>query len=237
MSPVQKSRRLALFAIALPLVGARAAIVALEPRKRLSDLLPPINLERDLPLRFADWQNDERSQMQVVSPTLSSALADAYDQTVSRVYQSDAGDAVMLSAAYGMNQRERKLHMPAGCYNAQGFSLTAFGSTSFDVGGRRLAASTFVANGPGSVREYVAYWVVYGQMLASARLQGRYELFLQEAKGLIPDGLLMRVSVALRGGQPVQEGERALQAYVPAIHAAMTATAAGRYFPPSATQA
>jgi len=237
MSSASHSRRLVLAAIVLPLVGARAAVLALEPRRRVADTLQPIDLEKDLPRTFGDWADDPTTQLQVVSPTVSTALADAYDQTVSRVYRSSAGAQVKLAAAYGLNQRERKLHMPAGCYGAQGWRLSKFGRRMLALDGRELPVSTFLATGPNGVSEYVAYWVVYGQMLATERLQGRYELFQQEAHGLIPDGILMRVSIDTKRGEPDEQSLAPLQNYVGAMRAAMGKTQAGRYFPPSQAEA
>ena len=232
MANVSRSRRLALAAIALPLIGARAAILGLEPRRMAVDELPPIELESDVPRTFEGWSEDARASGLVVSPTLSNSLADAYDQTLSRVYLGD-GRAVKMSLAYGRNQRRKKLHMPAGCYRAQGYKIYAYSNATLRLPPGAIPVSTFVAASPTDARELVTYWVLYGGQIASDRLQGRYELFEQEAQGMVPDGLLFRISVDASDPTAVVPSPRdfaLLQDFTARLRARMDPAKTARYF-------
>jgi EpsI family protein len=232
MSVPSRSRRLALAAIALPLIGARAAILGLEPRRMAVDELPPIDLAADIPTAIEGWSEDTRAAAQVVSPTLSNSLADSYDQTLSRVY-AGGGRGVMMSLAYGRNQRRKKLHMPTGCYRAQGYKVFEHGRASFRLSPGVIPVSTFVAASPTDRRELVTYWILYGGQIASERLQGRYELFEQEASGLIPDGLLFRLSVDASdqsATQPTPQDFALLQDFTARLHARMDPAKSARYF-------
>ena len=59
-----------------------------------------------------------------MDPGQKALLDRLYEQQLSRTYENAQGYRIMLSIAYGGNQRdELELHKPEVCYVAQGFVL------------------------------------------------------------------------------------------------------------------
>jgi EpsI family protein len=173
---------------ALMCVAAIAA-AAVKP----TDKLLLIYLEESVPDAFGDWTEVKESGP-VVTPDVPEILAKIYDEWLSRTYVNRNGDRIMLSIAWGDDQRgERQAHRPEICYPAQGFTLatlrdetltTAFG----ELGVRRLTTDM------GPRHEPVTYWLI----MAGTIVQNDFDRRMVQARlvqtGLIPDGLLFRVS-------------------------------------------
>jgi EpsI family protein len=181
---------------ALMLTASIGAYVA-RPDIRSASLEPEISLEALIPTHFGDWQ--EKPFVQVVNPQLRERLDRLYSDTLSRTYVNSKGYMVMLSLAYGRDQRgELEAHMPEACYPGNGFKVhrTAAGqlATPFgEIAVQRLFASK------GSREEPVTYWFKFGDAalpgdnalrgLRRKVIELRYKL-----SGRVPDGLLFRVS-------------------------------------------
>src|SRR5205085_10633821 len=94
----------------------------------------------------------------VVNPKVPTLLLKIYDEVLDRTYVNRAGDRIMLSMAWGNDQRgERQVHRPEICYPAQGFKVETLSdgtlATSFgDISVRRFTTS-------GSRHEPVTYWL------------------------------------------------------------------------------
>jgi EpsI family protein len=117
-----------------------------------------------------------------------------YSQTLTRTYVDDRGYRVMLSLAYGDDQRGGlQAHKPEVCYPAQGFNLrsndAAELATSFGrVPVRRLDTQM------GSRLEPVTYWFAFGDQVVSGRFEQRLTELRLGFEGKVPHGLLFRVS-------------------------------------------
>jgi EpsI family protein len=75
------------------------------------------------PEQFAGWKTLP-SQTMVVNPQTQEMLDRLYSQLLTRTYVNESGYLIMLSVAYGDDQRGGlAAHMPDVCYPAQGFSL------------------------------------------------------------------------------------------------------------------
>jgi EpsI family protein len=117
-----------------------------------------------------------------------------YSQTLTRTYVDKQGYRIMLSLAYGDDQRGGlQAHKPEICYPAQGFKLdgvvdgkldTSFGS----IGVRRLTTSL------GARYEPVTYWLTLGDKVIQNGFDRRLEEIRLGLTGQIPDGLLFRIS-------------------------------------------
>jgi EpsI family protein len=182
--------------LALLMIGTALAPSAVSLSANASRAAPSLVLEQLVPVSFPGWRVVQHGPSQVVNPQTQQLLDKLYSQQLTRTYVSDDGYMVMLSIAYGNEQRgDLELHRPDLCYPAQGFTLTerrhAVIST---VGGKVVVARLEAQQG---VRvEPITYWVRIGeQNTTGVSLFGRRLEDLRFAlKGSIPDGLLFRVS-------------------------------------------
>jgi EpsI family protein len=153
-----------------------------------------ISLEAMVPKSFGDWTLLPEQGAQVVNPQTKELLDKLYSQLLTRTYVNKEGYRIMLSMAYGDDQRGGlQAHRPEVCYPAQGFKLgkvedgalqTAFGK--IDV--RRISTSYGPRNEP------VTYWLTVGDQIIQSKLDKRIAEIRLGLTGQIPDGLLFRVS-------------------------------------------
>jgi Protein of unknown function (DUF3485) len=147
-------------------------------------------LERDVPQQFGDWRVVNNAPTVVTNPEIQQAIDRLYSQVLTRSYRNAAGYTIMLSIAYGEDQRGGlQAHRPEVCYPAQGFELLSNEVADITtplgvVDGRRLLTRGKPVTG---------------------RLQRRLEEVRLVMTGQSPDGLLFRVSSI------DQESERALR--------------------------
>lgn len=187
------SRRNALILMTLMAATSVGAVLA-RPEKRAASALPAIDLERMVPGRFGDWQVVPQAAAPVVNPQTKELLDKLYSQILTRTYADSEGRRVMLSLAYGSDQRgEMQAHKPEVCYPAQGFKLhtnnpgilpTPFGELPI----RRLTTSM------GARHEPVTYWFTVGDKAVGGTFYKRLVEIRYGLTGQIPDGLLFRVS-------------------------------------------
>jgi len=180
--------------LAVLMCAAAAAGIAARPGDRAVDRGNAISLETAVPKNFGEWRELPDQNTQVVNPQTQELLDKLYSQTLSRTYVNKQGYRIMLSMAYGDDQRGGlQAHRPEVCYPAQGFKLgkvedgtlpTSFGS--IDV--RRLMTEL----GPRS--EPVTYWLTVGDQVIRNTFDKRMAEIRLGLTGQIPDGLLFRVS-------------------------------------------
>jgi len=153
-----------------------------------------VSLETMVPRQFGEWTELPGQGAQVVNPQTKELLDKLYSQQLTRIYANKQGYRIMLSMAYGDDQRGGlQAHRPEVCYPAQGFKLgavedgslqTAYGN--IDV--RRLSTSL------GQRDEPVTYWLTVGERIVKTPTEKRIEEIRLGLTGQIPDGLLFRVS-------------------------------------------
>ena len=183
-------------AIALALIMALTLLAAehFKPTVKLAALSEKLDLEAVLPDNFEGWQRLNITSAEVVNPQSSTLLGRLYSQVVNRVYENEAGERVMLSIAYGEDQRGGlQAHKPDFCYPAQGFmvSSTQPGSLQTPYGDIPVVRMETSA---GSRFEPLTYWTTVGDIAISSGFQRRMVELEYGLKGLIPDGLVFRVS-------------------------------------------
>ena len=147
-----------------------------------------------VPKSFGEWTQDVSMRMQMVNPETKELLDKIYSQMVTRTYINQSGERIMLSIAYGSDQRGAlQAHKPEVCYPAQGFVLkdsfpnpvkTPFG----EVAAQRMYAIK------GNRTEPVTYWFTVGNRQVQTAFERRIESLKATLTGQIPDGLLFRVS-------------------------------------------
>jgi len=187
------SNRVAIIITALMFSASVGAIVA-RPDTKAEDLGPAISLETLIPKQFGEWREEPQRIVQVVNPQTQELLDKLYNETLSRTYVNAGGYRIMLSLAYGSDQRGAlQAHKPEVCYPAQGFTLhrteasqlvTPFGA----IPAQRLFTSR------GSREEPVTYWFTVGDKAVKGKLQKRLVDLRYGLTGRIPDGMLFRVS-------------------------------------------
>ena len=176
------------------MAGAFVAGVAGRPPARDPAAAPKFVLETLVPKQFGGWHELPAQGVQVVNPQTKALLDKIYSQTLTRTYANASGYRIMLSMAYGDDQRgDLQAHKPETCYPAQGFTLhsnnpaqlvTPFGA----IATRQLSTSL------GQRREPLTYWFTVGETAIKSRLQQRIVEIKMGLTGQVPDGLLVRIS-------------------------------------------
>ena len=170
-----------------------AAAERLRPHRRVT-LLGDRQLENLIPKSFGVWQAREAEG--IVTPQSEDSLAARlYNQSVGRMYAGPDNSLVMLLVAYGNTQSDTlQLHRPEVCYPAFGFTVTENLPTQFDLGnGTVIPGRNLVATSTGR-EERISYWTRVGEYLPTSNSEQRQMKFRIALSGVIPDGVLVRVS-------------------------------------------
>lgn len=180
--------------LALMLLSA-ALGAALRPHISMADERPPIDLAAMVPTTFADWHELQSSSGQIVNPQQQEKLNSLYSQLLTRTYVNTLGQRIMLSIAYGRDQRSyMAVHYPEACYPAQGFRLitnkvASFSNSTESFSVRQLETAL------GEQRfEPVTYWTTIGDYGSLGGFAKRLVELQYGMEGKIPDGLIFRVS-------------------------------------------
>jgi EpsI family protein len=164
------------------------------PTVYMADILGKPDLEALFPTQFADWRIDERSAIIAPSPDTQAFLDSIYNQTLVRTYVNKSGDKVMLSVAYGGDQSDgTRAHVPEVCYPAQGFQISANTREILSLAGQSVPVRHLMSR-RGSRHEPLTYWLLVGDKVTASRMEQKLAQFRLGLKGLIPDGMLVRVS-------------------------------------------
>lgn len=190
---MRKFQTLSLY-LALVMVILSVTAFALRPTQRMSDQNQHINLEAIVPLKFGDWREDKQAGALLVDPTVTASLKKVYLQNISRTFVNSHGQRVMLAIAYGGDQNDMmQVHKPEICYTAQGFHIEKSQDATFKSDYGQFTVRKMLAV-KGSRLEPVTYWVTIGNKVAVNPVQWRLERIRYGLTGVVPDGLLFRVS-------------------------------------------
>jgi EpsI family protein len=172
--------------------------IAARPSAKAADKGNVISLETMVPKAFGDWTLLPDQNVAVVNPQTTELLNKLYSQLLTRTYVNRDGYRIMVSMAYGDDQRGGlQAHRPEVCYPAQGFKLgqvkdgtlpTAFGNIEV----RRL--STVMTTSQWTRNEPVTYWLTVGDQVIRNAWDKRIAQIRLGLTGQIPDGLLFRIS-------------------------------------------
>jgi EpsI family protein len=174
-----------MFAAAIGGIIARPTVTADEGAQRALALL--------VPRSFGEWREVPQA-VQVVNPQTEALLDTLYSDVLTRTYVNAEGYRIMLSLAYGSDQRRAlQAHKPEVCYPAQGFTVhtnkpvvlkTAHG----EIPARRLFTTM------GRRHEPLTYWFTVGDRASPSQIGRRLVEMRFALTGRIPDGTLFRVS-------------------------------------------
>lgn len=213
--------------ILLGAAGAVALARVMRPSIHMTDTLGKPDLEAIFPREFAGWRVDARASMVLPSPETQALLDSIYNQTLTRTYINARGQRIMLSVAYGGDQSDAtRAHLPEVCYPAQGFQISQNFAGQLMLGGRVVPVRHLMSN-QSNRYEPITYWLVVGDRVTVSRTDQKLAQFSLGLKGLIPDGMLVRVSnidVDMVRGHQLQAG------FLQDLAVAFPATARDRVF-------
>lgn len=226
MNSLTPVRRMALLVLLLAVIAAALAW-AWTPRRYLADQGTPLNLEQELPRRFGDWRVDENLPVVLPSPDVQAVLNLIYSQVLARTYVNSRGERIMLSIAYGGDQSDgTRAHRPEVCYPAQGFQILANRRSQMQVDGHALPVRQLLSK-LGSRVEPISYWMMVGEQVALSGFEQKKAQLRYGVRGLIADGLLMRVSSI---GSDEAQAYGLHQRFVDDLHDALPPALRARYF-------
>ena len=182
------------FTLLALMLATSGLTLALHPTHKISEEGPTIDLEVMIPRTFNKWREEQSRSVQIVDPQQKEMIDRIYTQTLSRTYVNTDGYRIMLSMAYGDDQRDgMQMHYPEVCYPAQGFVLQD-----------RQNGVLMTPNGPISVtriltslgqrNEPVTYWTTIGDQVFQGSIEKKLTEMRYGLDGKIPDGMLIRVS-------------------------------------------
>jgi EpsI family protein len=204
------------------LLLAGAAAMGLTPKVQTEAVGRP--LAQSIPTAFGDWKEVKKSYVQV-DPTITrsgeTSLNQPYDDILARAYQNSKGEVVMLSLAYGHQQRQEvKIHRPDLCYTAQGFTVISLqnknialaGVQAASVSGKRMKAMRDARID--GYTELVSYWMRIGSVYSESAWDTRLHILTEGIAGRVPDGVLVRASRVAVVGQDEAAAHAALEAFL-----------------------
>lgn len=177
------------------MLSAGAVTKALTPTAKLADREAPLNLKQIVPEQFGDWHVDPEAQSNVLpSPDVQANLDRIYDQILSRTYVNGRGERMMLTITYGSQQtQDLRAHRQEVCYAAQGFQIEQLSHETIDVAGHKVPVTRMFAQ-KDQRKEPVTYWFTMGNQVVLSRTERFMVQLKYSVAGVIPDGLLVRVS-------------------------------------------
>ncbi len=216
-----RGRRRAIGVLAASVATAAAARWA-EPTEHLADRRTKVDLEAWFPREFGDWRVDDSLPVIIPAPDAQALLNKLYSQTLSRTYVDRQRRRVMLSVAYGGDQSDAtRSHRPEVCYPAQGFRITHNRVGQLPIGDATLRVRRLMSH-LASRHEPITYWIVVGERVAVSGTEQKLAQLRYGVRGLIPDGMLVRVSSI---DDDPQKGWALQQRFVKDLDAALAASA------------
>jgi EpsI family protein len=180
--------------IGLSMVAAALLAIVLTPTRLTAATAPKIDLETMIPKQFGDWHQLQELDVIAVSPEVQANLNKIYQQTLARTYVNSKGEQIMLSLAYGGDQRDgMQVHKPEVCYPAQGFQVTKLTNGTLDTGFSQIPVKRLLTT-QGTRIEPITYWIIIGDTVAIDNFKWKLDQLKYGLTGKIPDGMIFRVS-------------------------------------------
>lgn len=184
------ARRTLLCAGALvTLAAARGAVSLRAERPRLSDA----ELEKAIPSVVGAYNATRGTDL--IMPSRDELSAKIYDAVLGRLYETAAGEGVMLAIAYGHKQDYGlMLHRPEWCYPQQGFEISPTEAVPLSLGERTIPAR-FLSASRDDRHEQILYWTRIGDEYPQTPRDTRNAVLRETLAAMAPDGVLFRLSV------------------------------------------
>ena len=190
MSPM----RVRALVVALLMLASAAAAMLARPTRHLADEIGKPDLEVLFPRQFGDWRIDTSLPVVLPAPDVQAQLDKINNQVLARTYVNGKGQRVMLSVAYGGDQSDgTSAHRPEVCYPAQGFAIVSNRTATLEIGGQAVPVRRLVSR-LGAREEPITYWIAVGGKAVTSGIEQKLAQMRYGLKGIIADGMLMRVS-------------------------------------------
>lgn len=200
--------------LGLLMVLSAVLTLAVTPSADIADARSQLDLEAMIPGSFGDWEIDSSAETLMVNPEVNETINKLYSETLSRTYTNTQGERVMLSIAYGRDQKkDLQVHRPEICYRSNGFSISELTKTFVDTTIGRVPVMRLVAK-QGARNEPITYWIRVGDSLTRGWFEQKVALISYGLTGEVPDGLLFRVSTI---SSDEQESYRVQQIFLTAL--------------------
>lgn len=179
------------------LLGATFAATAtlaqtLVPRSHL-DLLGRARLDTLIPPIIGPWSF--ASVLGLVVPPQDDLKDQLYSQVLTRVYTAPERPSVMLLIAQSPVQNGvLQIHRPEVCYPFSGYKLSPIIDHSIAIDQKTVIEGRFLTATTSDRIEQVFYWTRIGHSNPSSWLAERIAVAKANFEGIIPDGILVRVS-------------------------------------------
>lgn len=174
-------------------LGALATAEFLRPRIAM-DLVGSEDVNDIVPENLGPWQSVKDASL--VQPVREGSLVDElYDGLLTRRYVNQTNGAqIMLLIAHGRSQTDAlQLHRPEACYPAVGIPIASKQDTVLPLAQKQIPAVALTAQSP-SRTEDIIYWTRMGEQFPQSASIQRSEKLKLALRGLIPDGMLVRIS-------------------------------------------
>jgi EpsI family protein len=180
--------------LGLLMVSSATVTIVMTPSAEMADRQNQVNLEAIIPDEFNSWKIDLSVAPPLVNPDVTGIINKIYTQTLSRTYVNKQGERIMLSIAYGRDQRkDLQVHRPEICYRTAGFDIGIMTKTFVDTTIGRIPVMRLVAK-QGIRNEPITYWIRVGDSLTRGWFEQKAAALSYGLAGKVPDGLLFRVS-------------------------------------------
>ena len=176
-------------------LGTTAAIAyARLPRTRIV-AVPAARFDTVIPLHLSGWKNVGNVDL-VMPPEDEQKAAAVYERQVIRCYDDGQSPPIMFLAAYDSNQSGMlMIHRPETCYPGAGFSIINQRILSLRLSDAITVNAVFMSTRREARTEQVLYWTRLGNSFPRNWYEQRVALIMQNLRGVIPDGALIRMSV------------------------------------------
>lgn len=204
-----KSVPVSIWLAVLLMFAAVGGSVALKSTIRMADTKPKLVLDRLAPVQFGEWRELRNVAQVLPDPTVQAMLDSLYSQTLSRTYVNSKGQQVMLTIAYGNDQSSEvtAAHRPEFCYRGAGFDIKDIGIFELPLASSKLKVRHLIGT-RGQYTELISYWVTLDETATLPGLGRKLAQLRYGLRGLIADGMLVRVSTPgsdLNAGFGLQE--------------------------------
>jgi len=147
-----------------------------------------------MPARFGSWSEDRSLEVLAYPPEVQANPDQVYDKMLGRTYINPMGSRIMLSLAYGGDQRGGlSVHLPDVCCSARGFAVHKVSTGSLVLPDRTLRVRR-ATTALGPRKELLRYWLLTGDQVVAPRLENRRVQLARTLRGEIADGMWVRLS-------------------------------------------
>jgi EpsI family protein len=175
-----------------------AGLAAWRQPDRHLDYLGREKLNQLVPTKIGKWEFVTSSGL--VVPPNDQLVQALYSQLLTRVYANGEGSQIMLLIAQSGNQTGiLQIHRPEICYTAGGYQISSVVPHPILVGSKIVPAIAIDASAGGPT-EHVVYWTRIGNRMPTSWRQQKLAVAEQNLRGIIPDAILVRVSMVSNDG-------------------------------------